>query len=472
MNIISRSEVTEPIGGSFPIQYVTKWKFEISLQDSQLIVFNPYSLYLSTPSVTSLVNDIYPSLTYPSAYGSVWYVEASSGTYFLILEKYATIPFFASTSINDVSFSFSVTIPNPFITNPFSSGKYYCTKGSELIVMNSATDDTYVVLTATINTYSYVDFNVFTYSREFKIPLFNRTADFHIGTIVHQLLEEVQSLNEIVSSNGNYQASYVKPATVHIYIEEFKFDGSASLYLQNETLPLFYMIKGFPKLQTPSGLMLLSTQQQSISRITCNSKIGLSFIHFQTPTLILKKNDIVIDNITLTVNPNSNKVYSYFWNNIDLKIGDILEIIVVYSGQEFLVSRYLVYPEGLNSYHLFYENDNGVIEPFEFTGRFFGSLSYKNKNKNYLKNLKSIESKEISENNQVITINPGKIEKSDLQIIDKIIHSKNVWINLEGELIKIDCTNQKLPLWDSESNEIGSNLEFNVLENTDDKIYI
>lgn len=69
-------------------------------------------------------------------------------------------------------------------------------------------EDTYVQLLLEIKSFTLNIYGTVVYNREFKLPLYKGTGQFLVGSVVHQLFEEIKSLEEVVPDfEGNYSRS-------------------------------------------------------------------------------------------------------------------------------------------------------------------------------------------------------------------------------------------------------------------------
>lgn len=364
------------------------------------------------------------------------------------------------------------TVPVGFLENPFSSGNLYFTKALDFLKFNSTTPDTYISFDITIKTFKINTFEPLVYNRTYKMPLFKGKGEFHIGTIVHDLLEEINDLTDFVPHfKTNYYKTQYRPAEITIYFEEIQFGETVS-DLVSANLPMFKMAKGYKPFMTDSKLALLTVSQQEVTRITPQSFIGTSFVYFGTPRIVVKKNNRIIEDFE--IEPTENQViYSYFRFLNDVKPGDSIEIIII-KELETRSQRYLVFQNGMESTYFFFENHNGLIEPYEYSGRRRVFTPLKHITTPKFKNLYSYNSKVKTEIEQTMTINTGQLTKTDHRIITAICASLNVWCSLDnpaGPYFKVDSTTSKIANQDTSSNDESFDIEFNILENADASIY-
>lgn len=438
-----------------------------------------FLLSSSTPGVTiDEVTDV--TGTYLIAHGSG---DASVGI--ALGEYYDTDVEFTSADLagtfavlkNDVAFGiidFTVEITklNDFLNNPFSPGNLYFTKALDFLKFNSTTLGTYIYFDIEIKVFKINTYEPIIYNRNYKFPLFQGKGDFHVGTIVHNLLEEINNLSEFVPDfKTNYYKTQYRPAEITISFEEKTF-GETVPGLVTADLPMFKMAKGYKPFMTEGQLALLTVSQQEITRITPQSIVGTSFVYFGTPRIVVKKNNKIIEDFE--IEPTADLViYSYFRFVNDLKPGDSLDIIII-NELETRSQRYLVFQNGMESTYFFFENDNGLVEPYEFSGRRRVFTPMKHVTTPKFKNLHTYNQKVKTDVEQTFTINTGQLTKTDHRVITALCKSLTVWVafdNPAGPYYKVDATTSKIANEDTSSSEENFDIEFNILENADANIY-
>jgi hypothetical protein len=371
-----------------------------------------------------------------------------------------------------ITFHVSVLQISNVMTNPFIPGNLYFTKDLDFLKFNSSIAGTYISFSIEIKTFKINTYEPVIYNRSYNLPLFQGKGEFHIGTIVHDLLEEIKDLSEFVPNlKTNYYKSQYRPSEISISLKEKKF-GATVPGLISFNLPMFKMAKGYKPFMTDGQLALLTVSQQEITRITPKSVIGTSFVYFGSPRVVVKKNNIILEDFVIA--PSVNQViFSYFRFINDLKPGDSLEIVII-KGLETRSQRYLVFQNGLENTYFFFENDNGLVEPYEFSGRRRVFTPLKHITTPKFKNLFTHNSKVKTDVDQTLMVNTGALTKTDHRIITAICKSLNVWCSFDdsaGPYFKVDSTTTKLDNQDTSSSDEAFDIEFNILENTDANIY-
>lgn len=359
-----------------------------------------------------------------------------------------------------------------FIQNPFLPGKLYFTKELDYLKFSSINSGTYIDFAIEIKVFKINTYETIIYNRTYKFPLFQGKGDFHIGTIVHDLFEEIQELSDFVPDlKTNYYKSQYRPAEITVSFQEKAF-GTAIPGLVSIDIPMFKMVKGYKPFTTEGELTLLSVAQQEITRITPQSFIGTSFIYVGTPRIVVKKNTDIIDDFTIPILENQ-VIYSYFRFVNNLKPGDSIEIIIV-NGLETRTQRFLVFQNAMVSTYFFFENDNQMLEPYEFSGRRRVNPDFKHITTKKIKNLYVYDSKVKTTIGESFIINTGQLGKADYRVIAALVASTNVWCSFDnpvGPYFKVDATTNKMNTQDTSVSEEDFAIEFNLLEDANASIY-
>jgi len=359
-----------------------------------------------------------------------------------------------------------------FLENPFAPGKIHFSQELDYLQFSSETAGTYIDFTIEIKVFKINTYEPVIYNRTYKFPLFQGKGDFHLGTIVHDLFEEIQELSDFVPDlKSNYYKSQYRPAEIVVSLEEKTF-GETVPGLISLVMPMFKMVKGHKPFTTEGELTLLTVAQQEITRITPQSFIGTSFIYVGTPRIVVKKNNQIIDDFTIPAVENK-VIYSYFRFVDKLNPGDSIEIVIV-NGLETRTQRFLVFQNGLENTYFFFENDNQMLEGYEFAGRRRINPNFKHITTNKIKKLHAFESKVKTTIGESFIINTGQLGKSDYRVISALVASPNAWCSFEnpqGPYFKVDATTTKLNTQDTSSSEDNFDIEFNLLEDPYASIY-
>lgn len=435
------------------------------------------SFYVVSNSPWEIVSDIPSWLQFNYASGSflvvaqlVNYSQMQPGEY------NAQIVFANETEEVVLTVNFTL---NAFLIHPFGNSLSF-TKELDFIKVTSGNENTFLEITMQVKVFKLKNNEAIVYNRVYNLPLLNGKGEFHPGSIVDQLFEDLENYKEVVPEQSlNYVVPAYLPAEITISYEEKGnvLNPISGAELTIGEIPMFRMAKGHKPFVTSNNLAIFNTKQQELSRITPSSVICLPFLCFGNPRVVVKVNNIITEEFTVTAFPaasgSSKILFNYFRFNNNFVPGDVLEILII-NGEEIRSSRYLVFPEGSDTTHVFFENTNGLMEIYELTGRRKTPINYEFTKKVVYNNLYERSTKATTKVTQMITVNAGKALPSDFKIINEIIKSKNVWLAIDShlnDLIKVDATSNKLLSEDTFVNDNSIDLEFNILENSYAKVY-
>lgn len=465
VNIVIHNETVDPINSVSPGNLEFNVNTEISNASGKFIEINAetdsWSITNTLPSWLN-VSDLSGEESQDVELVPVNYSELPVGAY-----HYSLI-----ITIGADVFEVPITLNvSKNIRNPFQNGGLFFTKEDVSLGFTSDILNTYIQLEFEITVFK-INTNVPTiYQRNYNFPLFKGKGDFYVGEIVHGLIDEIEHLKDYVPSfKSNYVKKQLKPAEVKISFKE-KLYSNGSIVAVGE-IETFKMIKGYRPFMSTGSLALLTVAQQEITRITPQSVVGISFVYVGKPRIIVKQNNVIIEDFEVDDTVDE-IIYSYYRFINNLKPGDSIEIVII-KDLETRSQRFLVFKNGMENTFLFFENNHGLIEPYEFTGRrrFLSAIKHIASEK--VKKTYSIDKKAYSENQQGLIINTGYLLKTDHKLILSIIRSTNVWCsmdNVEGNYFLIDATTTKLTNQDTDSSEEDFDIEFNILEDSDASIY-
>ncbi|WP_417365875.1 hypothetical protein [Flavobacterium beibuense] len=380
---------------------------------------------------------------------------------------------------NSVDIPVNLTVVD-FLTSPFYSGSQnnqyplYFTQDLDYLNFYSPEQDTYVKLELSIKMFKVKTYEPVVYSRTYDVAMFKEVGVFHLGTAVHQLFEDLESLDQVISEfQLNHYSTQYRPAEIFVscglrYLE----DNSV---IRTAIIPKIYMIKGHsPYMSGRFGL--LNLVQQEVSRITPNSILNCNFCSLWSPEITIRKNGVAFEDVIIVNQDLNGKIlYSYYRFNNDLVPGDVIEI-VIHRGvtNPTRTRRFMVFPPGKESTHFLFENEFGLIEAFEFTGRRKINSGYTHTTQAKYSELYERNEKVKSKNNQKLSVNTGFLLPGDHKVVDAIIKSSKVWCAFDdaaGEYFKVDAVSDKIINTDSDITAVSFDVEFNILENADVTIY-
>lgn len=357
-----------------------------------------------------------------------------------------------------------------FLTTPITAGGLFFSKELYYLVFSSL-NQAKIQLNLEIVVRSLDLTRNKTYMRQYELPLFAGQASFHIGTVVDQLFGQAEDLADLVDEfTQNHLRTQYRPAEISVYYSEVDLITGAVTNVGS--IEGVFMARGSRPQLTDASFGLINVMRQDFSRLSPDSMINCNFSALSPATVFVKKNGVVQEQFIIPA-LGRDIFYSYFRYDEQLVPGDVVEIML--KGDFSRTRRFLVLPPGKESTHVFFENENGLVEVFEFTGRRRLQSAYTHTTAERFKNLYARKEKLKSDNVQAVIVNTGYILAGDHKVVDAIIKSPRVWLSFDsrfGPYFRADATSTKLANADTDISETAFEVEFNILDNADATIYL
>src|SRR5699024_7942330 len=135
--------------------------------------------------------------------------------------------------------------------------------------------------------------------------------------------------------------------------------------------------------------------------------------------------------------PGDNHFNVYFVSFQKAAPGDVIDLRLRRNGniQEgiSMIQRYIVFPDGKESYHIAWENEHGVPFLMEFTGDYSFHSEYKGIVADTFQKFLEVREKTGTNRDLKFKANTGWILKSNQERIDSLLHAKRAWIVFKDE---------------------------------------
>ncbi|OJX55568.1 MAG: hypothetical protein BGO88_04965 [Flavobacterium sp. 38-13] len=366
-----------------------------------------------------------------------------------------------TATINGIPSAITITVNynlQDYITIPYDSGVNF-TLDKKFIEFNTTYDQTYFDIL--ISAYIY-DFYTNVENLEvipLKIPIFKGAQEFNLGKGLHRLMKRAVEIDPEL--NNQYKLSRV---TI-----EFK-----ECYLVNDevirsfTTPEYLFAAGLTPGNTSEGYAILNINS-GFTRVTANS---FQFLNLLGPSgsrnVTVKKNGETIRNYSFYA---EDRIHSekIDFSNLEVTPGDVIDF--VYSTEShFLVKTFIVFPDGIESNMIIWEDEYLLKSAFVCTGKYSLKSDFEFKTETLYQKIvelfKSIDNTKISK----LSINTGFIMKSDIPTIESLIRSKRAWLYYDDKLIKLVSVTKSLTSTDSDLELISYDLEFQINREYDEEI--
>lgn len=349
---------------------------------------------------------------------------------------------------------------------------FYCTPEFKINLAMSVTHYAYGFPSESIKTLNY------------KLAVFNNRTQFFVGRSLNNIMAELESLtsinmatlaNTMITDVVAYFRPYYRPAKVNLQID-FTHQNDDALN-QSFSFENIEFIKGRKPLQSFDKTAILNYYLEPL-RVTPKSIAFFNF--FQTGNHIIRtfKNGELFE--IRSHSSNEDRIWCYKYSFQNFVPGDVIELRLYKSGSEMSISggsspyvsqTYIVIPEGKRSYHIAWENENGVLELMEFTGDISFKIGYDNNIVNNYRDFKEFLRKIDTRRSQTVVVNTGFVLQQNPKRLDSLLSAKRAWIMSEtDEAVFMVPATKELANYDSDQELYAYDVEFQINLNNDNKV--
>lgn len=341
------------------------------------------------------------------------------------------------------------------VTFPYNTTDYAFTLDPVFINFTS-TNPSYFTAEITVKYYEFYASVEKTSVLNYKIPLFNGVANFHIGDIIHRILANLGS-----TFTDGFQ---VKTALVSVAIAELSLADNN--VITNTAITNIKFIAGVKPKLLASNMGLLNINSH-YCRVTSNGHCTVNFLAVPgIHTLKIFKNTTEITSEVFTASA-LDTIYtkSIDVSSLDVAPGDVIKFEI--EGTT-IKKEFIVFPDTEFSNTLFYTNNHKLISSLELTGGYSFPNAYDQITHKYKRNL--VEILEIVEtlDEGFIKINTGYILKTQIEVVDEIFNAKKVFIkNMEGKDFEMVPVSKKMVGVNTDNFTYSYDLEFRINKKAD-----
>lgn len=340
---------------------------------------------------------------------------------------------------------------------PYEFGQFAFTLDKKFINLLSFNSETYIQMNTIVKTFDFFTGLENDYVIPEKIGLFKGRAMVNIGKRIHQLLDKNKKIN-----NNIFQ---YKPAKVSIVFEERNLSNNEVVRAENSDEFLF--VAGLSDGFSNFGFLKFNRMPE---RVTVSE---YKFLNFLVPDgehkLLIYRNGISYSEEVLL--PSDGHIMTKKLIFDSFAQGDKIEVSVKAGVIESDKLTFFIFPEGKYSNHIIWEDEFVLKSSMEFTGTFsikseFSFISV-NTYQELVQHLEYLDSTKVAK----ITINTGWILKSQIDTIESLMRSKNVWIDLKGKMVSLRPISTNILNEDSERELIDFTIEFQINSKTNEETY-
>ncbi|WP_372744264.1 hypothetical protein [Lutibacter sp.] len=345
----------------------------------------------------------------------------------------------------------------PYNTTDFA----FTLDDSQFLNISTVNENTYFTLEMVVKYYDFYSAIEKTETLNYKIPLFQKAAQFNVGRIIHRLLSNIQQLN-------NTEPQY-KTALVKITLQEFAFNDSETV-VSSEIVDGIQFIAGFKPNLIEGNFAILNSNIEA-SRVTPN---GITNISFLLPTgthqLELSKNNVVLNTETIVITSLNNVITKRIKvSDYNATPGDVFKYLI---KTKDVFKNIVVFPKQPRSNQLFFINEFKLLDTLECTGEYSFPIKYNQTTKTYKRNWVNVDEVIQTTKENSFNINTGWVLKSDIVTMDSLMLSKKAWLFInENEVIELVPIPKKIDPLTSDKFLYEYDLEFKINKTSDAQNY-
>ncbi len=343
-----------------------------------------------------------------------------------------------------------------FISTDLENGKMYLTHDDHIIRFHTNADEVYLNINMSMRIYDYTG-NFQDITESFDLPVFRRKAEFHPGSIVHQLMR----LDELEVDGVTMVTSPVRPAEVNIQVYEKDFSGN--VLLNAELLALKYY-KG-----RDNRTCLMENPDLGRVYLDYANKFDIMVPFFIDASDFEIKYYGVTD-FSHQVNSSSRKRYYFFYKDHTFSQNDIGKVISV-EIDGIVVKKYILHPYSEYRTRAKFINSYGMEEWMEFTGRWQIKNSTSKKENSSGHFLYEEKKNVFLKNTATIFLNTGRIFRHELRVLARMMQLPFFWLEIANKLLKVRMLNKEIVTKHYDDGMVSVDLKLEILENTNDTIY-
>ncbi|MFY0481479.1 hypothetical protein ACI6PS_02640 [Flavobacterium sp. PLA-1-15] len=340
---------------------------------------------------------------------------------------------------------------------PYEYGQFAFTLDKKSISLLSFNSATYIQMKTEVKTFDFFTGLEKNYSVPEKIGLFQGKAKINIGRRIHQLLNKNKKPDENIFQ--------YKPAKVTMFFEERNLSDNTLIRSENSDEFLFVagLSEGFSKF----GFLKFNRMPE---RVTKNE---FKYFNILVPAgefnFLVYKNGVEYSNQMLLPSDGHIMTKKLFFEEFNQ--GDKIEVSLKNETGETDRLIFYVIPEGKYSNHIIWEDIFLLKSSIECHGNFTIKSDFTfvsaNNYEDFVSQLEYLDITKVAK----VTINTGWILKTQVDSIESLMRSKNVWIGLKEKKVSLRPLNQSLVNEDSERELIDYTLEFQINPETNEETY-
>lgn len=341
---------------------------------------------------------------------------------------------------------------------PYDSDQLAFTLDNKFINLLTFNSGTYMQMIMTVKAFDFYTNEERLFTVNEKIGLFQGKAKVNIGKTIHQILSRDKAINDNLMQ--------YKPAILSIaFLEKSIADDE---FIREMSFNDFRFVAGLSANFNKFGFFKFN---HLMERVTDASEKWLNFfVPSGMHKMLTYKNNSLYSEVELL--PSDGNVMSLKVDFASFTQGDKIDFAIRNSSsQQCSKVSFVVFPEGMHSNHITWEDEFLLKQTMECTGVYNvkAGLSFisQTKYKGLVEHLSHLDISKVSK----ITINTGWLMQSDVDSVESLMRSKKVWINGNGKTIFLVPISDSITSQDSQRELVDYTLEFQINPNFNEETY-
>lgn len=307
----------------------------------------------------------------------------------------------------------------------------------------------------------------------FKKATIKGYVNYFSGNTIRKMMKSLEDLSDIGLTIFNvFAAPTFFP--VHVYYEACRAKMSFTI---NPDIPLSTLpesvsenvkfLKGRRPSRIRDGYGIIDANNSPI-RVTSSGRAMFNCYRESISRVIrFYKNGVLYD--VNHADTNSATLFGVRLNFSQFSACDVIEARIyktLFTGGEleYVSQKYIMFPEGNNSYHIGWENEHGLLELMEFTGDYEINTEYKNLSTTTFKDYVESTTNIGFIKDTMLTANTGWLLKSNLDRINSLSSAKRAWLFYDDSELPISLylKNKKVQNVKSDKQLTAFQIEFQI----------
>jgi hypothetical protein len=350
-----------------------------------------------------------------------------------------------------------------FIVNPYLPNQKAFTLDPKFFEFSTTNPNTYFQLTANVRSFEFFTGQETNSEIKEKLPLFQQKAKINYGEFVHRVMARFSEPNQITQQ--------YKPADFTLQLQEVSLDNGD--IVREALLDNISFVAGL-SYDNQNETRFLDFHDKPLKMSKKGSFIFNCLVDFNEYKLDFIKNNQSASLVSYYLGFSNGHILSKKISFAQYNPGDVVQVSLNKVGEDdenAARKTFHMLPEQRYSWEIIWENEFLLQSCLEFTGNLTVVSDFERRSASYFKNL--VQILEYIEINKVskVNINTGWILKSQIDDIESLLRSKQVWILFNNKNISLRPISKTMQNEDKERELFDYTIEFQINRNYEQETY-